>query len=292
MPIREYESNFPLADLALARRLERAEALANARFVEARARLFPDLGAGWIDVAGAYAMFDGPDSPLTQTFGLGLFDPAGETELESIEAFFANRGAPTFHEVSPLTDESLTTLLADRGYRPLEVTSVLYRPIDRDITVAGSRNERIRVRTLRPGEEEMWSRTSAGGWDEHPELTGFLMEIGRVSTAAEGSVPFLAEIDGRPVATGMLHLGDGVALLAGASTLPEARRQGAQRTLLESRLRHAAAAGCDIAMMGARPGSSSQRNAERQGFRIAYTRIKWVRPGIGKMAEESAGERG
>ena len=27
--------------------------------------------------------------------------------------------------------------------------------------------------------------------------------------------------------------------------------------------------------MGALPGSGSQRNAERNGFRIAYTRIKW-----------------
>ena len=26
---------------------------------------------------------------------------------------------------------------------------------------------------------------------------------------------------------------------------------------------------------GAEPGSASQRNAERQGFRIAYTRVKW-----------------
>src|SRR5438128_4477873 len=38
---------YPLADLALARRLERAEAHANARFVEARARLFPSSGARW-----------------------------------------------------------------------------------------------------------------------------------------------------------------------------------------------------------------------------------------------------
>ena len=28
-------------------------------------------------------------------------------------------------------------------------------------------------------------------------------------------------------------------------------------------------------MMGALPGSASQRNGERHGFRIAYTRIKW-----------------
>jgi hypothetical protein len=33
--------------------------------------------------------------------------------------------------------------------------------------------------------------------------------------------------------------------------------------------------GCDLAMMVAQPGSASQRNAERKGFRIAYTRTKW-----------------
>jgi hypothetical protein len=31
-------------------------------------------------------------------------------------------------------------------------------------------------------------------------------------------------------------------------------------------------------MMGAAPGSTSQTNAERQGYRVAYTRIKWHRP--------------
>jgi hypothetical protein len=40
-------------------------------------------------------------------------------------------------------------------------------------------------------------------------------------------------------------------------------------------LRYAAEQGCDLAMMCAAPGSASQRNAERQGFRIAYTRITW-----------------
>jgi hypothetical protein len=32
---------------------------------------------------------------------------------------------------------------------------------------------------------------------------------------------------------------------------------------------------CDLAMMVAEPGSDSQRNAQRQGFLVAYTRIKW-----------------
>jgi GNAT superfamily N-acetyltransferase len=69
-----------------------------------------------------------------------------------------------------------------------------------------------------------------------------------------------------------------VAVLAGASTVPAWRGRGAQGALLRARLAHAASIGCDLAMMGAAPGSASQRNGERAGFRIAYTRIKWGRP--------------
>ena len=76
---------------------------------------------------------------------------------------------------------------------------------------------------------------------------------------------------------GALALCDGVAHLAGASTMPDGRKRGAQLALLGHRLRYAAAHGCDVALMAALPGSSSQRNAERNGFRIAYTRIKWQR---------------
>ena len=87
---------------------------------------------------------------------------------------------------------------------------------------------------------------------------------------------FFAEQDGRPIAAAALFMHDGTALLAGASTIPDGRRRGAQNALLDTRLRTAASNGCDLAMMVAAPGSASQRNAERQGFRIAYTRTKWM----------------
>src|SRR5687768_4278264 len=92
----------PFCDLELARRLERTEGTANANFVEARARLFPNSDARWTEVAGTYAMFDGVSSPVTQTFGLGLFSPVTTKDLERIEQFFEDRGAPVCHEVSPL----------------------------------------------------------------------------------------------------------------------------------------------------------------------------------------------
>lgn len=141
---------YPFVDLALARRLETAEGRANVGFVEARACLDTSAGATWMTAGGTLAMFDGPGSPMTQTFGLGIHEPVDDDTLDTIEWFFRSRGASVCHEVSPLA---------------------------------------------------------------------------------------------------------GVEVYA--------------------RLRIAAARGCDLAMMVAAPGSASQRNAERQGFRIAYTRVKW-----------------
>lgn len=262
------------SDLSLARRLERTEAEANARFVEARAALFPESGARWIQVAGAYAMFDGVESPCTQTFGLGVFQPPTAADLETIERFFRERKAPVFHEVSPLADPSTVPLLNQRGYQPVELSSVMFCPIEEALALATPRNPKIQTRLIRSGEGNLWAETAAKGWSDSapPKVMRDLM---RVSADRAEALPFLAELDGTPIAAGALSITGGVALLAGASTIPEARRQGAQLALLNGRLRYAAERGCDIAMMCALPGSGSQRNAERHGFRIAYTRIKW-----------------
>ena len=263
-----------VTDLALSRRLERAEAKATAAYVESRARVAPELAAEWRDVGGTYAMFDGVGSPLSQTFGLGLFSEPTAAQLEEIESFFRDRGAEVFHEVSPLADLAVLTILPERGYRPVELTSVMHMhlPLRRP---PRTKAPEITVRRIDPGEESMWAETAARGWGESPELAAFVRELGVVTVRSKGAASFVAELANQPIAAAALAIHDGVALLAGASTDPAFRGRGAQAALLSERLRHATAAGCDLAMMGALPGSASQRNAERQGFQIAYTRIKW-----------------
>jgi len=264
------------ADLDLARRLEAAEAQASASFIDARARYDPGSGACRIEVAGAMALFDGPASPLTQTFGLGLAGPVSPADLTAIEGFYRQRGAPVFHEVCPLAGPELSALLVERGYCPVEFTSMLYRPlrVTRERRPAGPASG-LRARLIEPGEEDRWASVAARGWSDEPALSQLVMELGRILARRSDGFCFVAEWDGMPVATGALSIHAGVALLAGAATVPEARRRGAQLALLEARLNLAAERGCDLAMMGAQPGSASQRNAERHGFRIAYTRIKW-----------------
>lgn len=263
------------ADLSLARRLERTEAQGNLDFVEARARVFPDSRAQWIEVAGAHALFDGVDSPLTQTFGLGMRQEVTAAAMERIESFFAGLGAPVFHEVSPLADPSALCLLNERGYEPFEFTSVMFMELSRKPPEAPSPPTAVKARVARGDEIEVWAGTFLRGWNDTPGMGEFMSTFARVSARKASGVPFLGERDGAAIAAGSLTIHEGVALLAGASTVPEARRQGAQTALLEARLRFAQEKGCDVAMICALPGSTSQKNAERQGFKIAYTRIKW-----------------
>ena len=262
------------ADLSLARRLERAEAVVNARFVEARAKLMPESGAEWIEVAGAYAMYDGVCSPCTQTFGLGLFQMPTAADMDRVERFFRDHGAPVLHEVSPLANKEFVVMLNERGYRPLELSNVLFMPLAGRACVAS--NGPVKPRIAAEHEQDLWTRTAVEGWRELTEFADLMLDLMRISAATENRALFFAELDGRLIATGALGIHDRVALFAGASTVPEWRRRGAQQVLFESRCRYATDAGCDLAMICAEPGSSSQRNAERQGFRIAYTRTKWA----------------
>jgi GNAT superfamily N-acetyltransferase len=263
------------ADRELSWRLERAEAHGGTGFVDARARVHPGCGAEWKEVAGAYAIFDGRESPINQTFGLGLLRPVTPADLAEIERFFADRGCTGVHEISPFADLAVWPLLCERGYRPVEFTSVLFLPLANRARGAPAANPNLRVGVAPEDRHIEWVLAAMEAWRPHVDAPEPMGEMMRVSLARTDAEHFLCELDGRVVATASLCFHEGVALLAGAATIPEARKQGAQRALLESRLQYATELGCDLAMMGAEPGSASQRNAERQGFRIAYTRTKW-----------------
>jgi hypothetical protein len=250
------------ADLELARRLESTEGFAGAAFVEARGG-----GARWERIAGAYAMFDGVGSPLTQTFCVGMFEPATSSVLTQLEQFFQARGASVDHEVCPLAGVALQHALIGRGYVPLELSNVLF------LDLTGARvepvlNRALSVRIAGEADGSAYAQAAAEGWGIGPELAEMM-------SSAAGYVGFMVEKNGRVIATAGLVIHDRVALLAGAATIPEARGEGAQRAGLAARLRHAAEAGCDLAMIVTEPGGPSQRNAERNGFQVAYTRTKW-----------------
>jgi len=87
-----------------------------------------------------------------------------------------------------------------------------------------------------------------------------------------------ARIGGRTVGVGLVHVLGRTAYLAAASTLVDARGRGVQLALIARRAALAASLGCDLLVGHAAFGSSSQRNLERAGLRMAYTKALWARP--------------
>jgi hypothetical protein len=84
------EVTYPFSDLALARRLERAEASRNAAFVETRAELQPGFKATWTEVAGAYAMFRSASRRVLAAVVVYFFQHSGRPFIPVAEA----RGFP------------------------------------------------------------------------------------------------------------------------------------------------------------------------------------------------------
>ena len=255
-------------DRELSLRLERVEGVVGVAFAEVnRAR-----GAVSREFDGTYAFFDGVDSPLTQTFGLGMRAEVTTESLDAIEAFFTERGADVMHEVSPFAGVATIAQLAQRGYLPHELSTVLVLPLAESLAAPVSG---LQVRIAESADRDAWIETSVQGWSADATYGDTMRRIATSAFANQAMIHMLVEREGQIIATGSMGIADDVALMAGASTIPTGRGLGAQALLLTARLAEARRRGCTLAMMVADPGSTSQRNAERRGYRVAYTRTKW-----------------
>ena len=250
------------ADALLARRLEAAEA-ANARGCCA------GEGSAVLEIAGGCAIFVGAESPLTEAVGLGLNGPVSEATVRELEAFFRSRGAPVSIDLCPHADPGFLESLAGRGYRMTEFNNVLVRRLG-GLEIAFT----PRIRRALGSEADLWSHTVGQGFFEQPELSTAEMDVGRAVFGMPGALCYLAVMEsGQPAGGGVLAVYDGLASLFADSTVPAHRRTGLHRELIAARLNEAVARGCTLAAATTQPGSASQRNYERLGFRVAYTKV-------------------
>lgn len=268
-------------DSSIGRRLDEALTKEGAAYVEAWERVLPGSGAESLWVGGGCVLFTGVDSPVTQAIGLGREGPVSEADLDAVEHFFAERGAVPRINLFPFAHPSLVEELGRRCYRVEEFENALARPLSSndsfDLPAVG-----VEVRVVGDREFEGLARVVARGFKSAaPEdaLTEIDMAPARVSPFISGVTSYVASVDGTPVGGGSLAIHDGIATMFGDATLPEWRGRGVQTALLKARLERALRAGCDLAAAGSSPGSGSQRNMERLGFRVAYTQVMMVRDG-------------
>lgn len=260
------------ADLALAARIESAEASLTAAVV----RAMPDAGAQLIEIAGGVAAWARAGSPMNKAIGFGFRGPVGGRDVEVIAGVFRSVGEPARLELSTLVDPSILTAFTSRGFALQSFEHVLGLPLQR---IEGGTGE-IVVERVAPAESRDWGEVAVEGF-LHPDGTGTgeeefprqaLETVMHDFARAPAMRGYVARIDGVAAGAASCHFSDGLAQLCGAATLPAFRRRGVQRALLAARLADARAAGCDLAVVTTAPGSQSQANVQRQGFTLLYAR--------------------
>ncbi len=272
--------NYGLADVALARRLEGCSAWAGAESARALGRIKPSSGAEAESIGGGVAAWFGPGSPLSQAQGLGLVGAVSEQELDRLDDFFSSRGSGGSIEVSSLADPGLLPALSRRGYVVGEQTHMLVRPANLDLGPAQDLNGKSIARIAEDDDagHALLAETVLRGFFEGPgEPPEGLDEVMGSMMAAPGSSGWMARWNGEPAGGAVLVTHQGVSLLAGDATLPSFRGRGIQSALIRARIAHAGKIGGDLVAACTAPGSISQRNYERQGFRIVYARTLMVR---------------
>jgi GNAT superfamily N-acetyltransferase len=273
---------YPLLSLELAREIELAEAEAAVACAERLMASQGDGGGAVASVADGYAVYCGANSPVTQAVGIGLNGAVSKEEFDRLEEFYFSRKEPVRVETCPMADGSLIEHYRGRGYYVSEFSNVMVRPLEK--MAAAALPTGIEIQKVANGEIDLWTLTIAQGFAEHFPVTQEMLSVMRLFASGKNTECYFAWLDGKIAGGATLALRGRIAGLFGASTLPQFRNRGVQTALLHARLQRAAEHGCELAMSLAVPGSASQRNITRRGFRTLYTRVKFER--------KSPGERG
>lgn len=206
----------------------------------------------------------------------GVATPVTEADLDHLISLYSREGLSFSLPLSPLAQPpEIASWLEARGFRRENNSAKLILSYSNNKTPSVQGD--FRIEEVEAGSQYVprFVQIACGGLNV-ATVTWLAATLGR-----EGWHHYLAFIEDRPVATGVLYVQNEVGQLGWAATLPEYRRRGAQTALLAHRIREAAGHGCKLLSgdTGAdtveRP-NSSYHNMLRLGFRLAYLRPKYV----------------
>ncbi len=268
------------ADRALAETIERSAARDLERYAEACHALDPGLALATERIAGGFALYVAPGSPLNVLLGAGLHGRVSPAEIDLLERFYMDRGTSAAVSLSPFADESLITLLGGRGWILTDFENVLVRQLaglEGSPEAVESTAEGAAVRVAGdPDERARWASISATASVIPDEASPEVARLSAASASRDDMTLLIGTVGGKDAGVAALWPDGGLCWMTEDATLPEYRRQGVQTALLAERMKIAARAGCRLAVADARPGSESQRNMERLGFTVAYTRVEMI----------------
>lgn len=197
---------------------------------------------------------------------------ADRHHIPDILNFFNEHGVRPLFDISPYdiapytSGENILKVLADYGLYHGGFHQMLYaEPYDEIPDTAPY----LRIEEVSPD----------SGYEEFMAIYEAYSGDGRAIALLVGHSQYtcyLAQIDGKPAALGLLHIANGVGSMATGVTLPEFRNKGCQTALLYRRMRDASLAGCHLVISQCQPGGSSQNNQLTVGLHISGTKVWWT----------------
>ena len=182
--------------LDLARRIELAEAQAAVACAETSDGT-PVDGRAVMSIAGGFAVYCGPNSPITQAVGLGLSGPVSEQEFERLEQFYRSRQEPVRVEICPLADVSLIEQFGGNGYRVTEFSNVMARSLaDWNDCRDQSAVEDVVIEKVGEKQMEIWTLTVAQGFSDNFPVTQEILNVMKTFGSGPAVTCFLARIGG------------------------------------------------------------------------------------------------
>lgn len=263
-------------DKAFARRLESCEEMPQVLYARAFQKSRPEVGAVEEAIGGGHMVFCGLGSPIGRATGAGLDRPFTAEDLDRIEQFYRESNAPAQVDLTPMHAPEVFEMFKQRGYAIAELNNVLYRKLERAEKFSAA--AACEIRRSFPEEADVIGAIVESAFfpDGAPEaFRGLMAPLYQM----ENALAFAAVIDGKPVAcgTGIVIPEHRVFALCGAGTLTPYRGRGLQTALLCARMAAALEAGCEYAVVVTHGGTTSQRNAERLGFRVAYSKVTVIK---------------
>ena len=230
-----------------------------------------ETSCGWLLMAPPLDML-----LFNRIVGCGVREPARHAELQELLGRFRDRGLRNFGvQLSPAALPSdLPAWLEREGL----ATGDRWTKVHRGPGTPRAPATAVEVEEIGADAASAFAEVTTIGFGMPAQLRPWIAStVGR-----PGWRHYVATMDGTPVAAAALFVAGTVGWLGVASTLPQARRHGAQGALLARRVADASAMGCRHIVtetseeLPTRPNPSF-RNMMRAGFDVVYHRPNYLR---------------
>jgi GNAT superfamily N-acetyltransferase len=270
--------------------IEEAHILHLSRQVEIGMQLFPHEKISLHPVAGGgVSALTTPHlgQQMNRTLGLGMKGMVTEDDLSDIEALHAASNLTPSILLCPYADQSVLQALAMRSYvvdgflniyaQSLHEINVGFDPSTESPAELSFGSNMLVCRA--PANEVgmgAFIQASVAGFKDDGRSDEVLRSLAETAALRADTNLYLGKIEGHIAGCGAMALMDTkygrVAHLYIDSTTPKFRGRGVQQALIRARLIDAKRLGYDFATIHARPGIGTGRNAEKEGFGLAFTK--------------------